>query len=121
LDWTREVLALVMVFTLGAGAQTLSAQGKPQEVFALKGHTNLVYSVAFTPDGKRLASGGLDEMVKVWDSDKGHEILSFQGHSDGVTTVRFSPDGKRIATCNGALTLGSTNIVKVWEVSPRSK
>src|SRR5262249_23583109 len=64
----------------------------------LRGHTSWVTSVAFSPDGKRLASGAHDNTVKVWDAATGQEILSLNGHTGRVTSVAFSPDGKRLAS-----------------------
>ena len=53
-----------------------------QETLTLKGHTGGVTSVAFSPDGKRLASAGGDETVKVWDAATGQEILTLKGHTE---------------------------------------
>ena len=64
----------------------------------LKGHTGYVRSVAFSPDGRRIASGSFDRTAKVWDAETGQEILSLKGHRDGVAGLAFSPDGKRIAS-----------------------
>jgi hypothetical protein len=75
----------------------------------LLGHTGLVLSVAFSPDGKRLASGSVNKTLKVWDAETGQEKLTLKGHTDAVSSVAFSPDGKRLASASGDKTL------KVWD------
>ena len=77
-----------------------------QELLTVK-HPSRLYGVAFSPDGKRLASAsGAGWTVKVWDAQTGQEILSFQG---GSIRVAFSPDGKRLATGS------SDTTVRVWD------
>jgi WD40 repeat protein/tRNA A-37 threonylcarbamoyl transferase component Bud32 len=86
-----------------------------RELFTLRGHADPVWSVAFSPDGKRLASGsghpvvaGKAGEVKVWDVSTstegrqagGREMLSLQGHTGTVHSVAFSPDGKRLASAS---------------------
>jgi Flp pilus assembly protein TadD len=75
-----------------------SATGK--ELFALKGHAGWVSSVAFSPDGQRLASGSWDNTVKIWDSATGKELVSLKGHAGWVSSVAFSPDGQCLASAN---------------------
>src|SRR5215813_6458403 len=59
-------------------------------------HNGFVLSVAFSPDGKRLATGSWDRTVKLWDAGAGQELLTLKGHSEAVLSVAFSPDGKRL-------------------------
>ncbi len=73
------------------------------------GHTGPVYSVAWSPDGKRIVSGSGDHTLKVWDAEKGQEVLSPKGHTSPVMSVAWSPDGKRIVSGS------QDNTLKVWD------
>jgi WD40 repeat protein len=66
----------------------------------LKGHSDWVSSVAFSPDGQRLASGSYDRTVHLWDSQAGTCLATLKGHSDYVKNVAFSPDGQRLASAS---------------------
>jgi WD40 repeat protein len=76
----------------------------------LRGHTAEVRGVAFGPDNRRLASGGHDAAVRVWDAATGQELLTLRGHRGYVRGVAFSGDGKRLASA------GWDGTVRVWEL-----
>jgi WD40 repeat protein/tetratricopeptide (TPR) repeat protein len=64
----------------------------------LKGHRSTVWCLAFSPDGKTLASGSFDYTAKLWDTATGLELATLEGHRSTVLSVAFSPDGQTLAT-----------------------
>ena len=72
------------------------------------GHQDAVWSVAFSPDGKRTVSGSYDGTAHVWNLGKGREVCRFTGHKRSVHCVAFSPDGRRVASAGG------DHLVRLW-------
>ena len=76
----------------------------------LRGHSDLIRSVAFSPDSSLLASGGNDQTIKLWDIHSGQCCKTFLGHSTWVRSVAFSPDGALLASGSDDQT------IKLWDV-----
>jgi len=80
-------------------------------VHRLTGHTGIVYGLAYTRDGKRLASGGQDRAIKVWDTTSGSELFSLRGHTNRIMSVDFSLNGARLVSAS------IDGTARVWDVT----
>ena len=78
-------------------------------VHTFKGHKAPIISLAFSTDGKQLASGSRDKTAKVWDVESGKEIFTLNDHSNVVRAVSFSPDGSRLVTAS------HDTSAKIWD------
>jgi WD40 repeat protein len=105
-----SVRSSFIVAVLAAGLLPGSVTAaEPPEPITLRGHTGWVGGVAFSPDGKTLATASADKTVKLWDVATGKETRTLKGHTDYVSSVAFSPDGKTLAT-------GSyDHTAKIWD------
>ncbi len=85
----------------------------------LPGHVGKATSVSWSPDGKRLASGGDDGKIRIWDPATRAEVLSINAHDKGrlwpqfglIRSLAWSPDGQQVASA------GLDGTAKVWEVA----
>jgi WD40 repeat protein len=83
-----------------------AASGK--NVLTLRGHVDAVGALAFTPDGKRLLSGGEDGTIRVWNLRSGQELYCLRGHEHRIWGIVVAPDGGRV------LSAGFDRTVRVW-------
>jgi hypothetical protein len=87
-----------------------------RRVRSLEPHPGGSRAVAFSPDGRLLATGGQDGSVAVWETATGLRRLDFGGHAGPVTTLAFAPDGRLLASACGA---GGDPTVLLWDLTGR--
>ncbi|HWS84636.1 MAG TPA: serine/threonine-protein kinase [Ktedonobacteraceae bacterium] len=80
-------------------------------LYTYTGHHGFVNALAWSPDGKRIASGSDDSTVQVWNAANGSNVYTYQSHSNLVEAVAWSPDGKRIASG------GFDSTVQMWDAA----
>ncbi|MCL5875413.1 MAG: WD40 repeat domain-containing protein, partial [Candidatus Dependentiae bacterium] len=76
----------------------------------LTGHADPIESVAWSPDGTKIASGSGDYTVRIWDANNGNELRTLTGHTNEVFSVAWSPDGTKIASGSWDQT------IRIWDV-----
>jgi eukaryotic-like serine/threonine-protein kinase len=91
----------------GKAPITFSTQGLTRYIY--RGHRSFVNAVAWSPDGRYIASGSLDQTVQVWEALSGKDHFVYHNHHDAVSSVAWSPGGTQIAS--GSL----DQTVQVWD------
>ena len=117
--------------TPSTAPMTTSNAGKRPELILQTGHTRSINAIAFSPDNRWLASGGKDNVIKIWDLTMGNILRTLYGHTSNVNALAVSPDGKLLASGSGdindqrdlgAFTQGGVvggsedNTVRIWDV-----
>jgi len=101
-----------MVISSTASAVTLwDTRTTYRELRRFEGHTGSVLAVAFSPDERRAATGGQDQLVRVWDTADGRQVYAFEGHSAPVRSVAFSSDGRYL------ISAAEDQSIRLWAIS----
>ena len=108
LSKSQGVKHLLFIFLLSLGCYSSFAQ-RP-EVVVTTGHSNMVAALSVSPDGRFLASGDNDKMIKIWELDNGREFRTFSGNDGRVNKVHFTADSKHITA------LLNDGSVRAWNV-----
>ena len=88
-----------------------------REMYRITEHKGDIWTFAFSPDRKILASGSDDATIRLWDAITGNELLTLPTYTNQVFAVAFSPDGKILA--GGSVydsQLGRSNLIRLWEI-----
>jgi WD40 repeat protein len=89
--------------------ESLAWQQEAQVIY--QGHSDKVHSLAWSPDGRLIASSSLDETIHVWESNSGKHILTYRSNSLQPQAMAWSPDGTLIASTGGLL----SETVQIWD------
>jgi WD40 repeat protein len=93
--------------------QTSSSQIRPQPntLYICQGHTDRITAVAWSPDGKYIASASYDKTVQIWNATNGKHLMTYQGHNARVNSIAWSPDSKHLVSAS------NDQSAQVWEAT----
>ena len=107
-----KLLFFILIMVLSLSLQSSGEEGQDARVRAtLKGHTDFVTSVAFSPHGRTLATGSWDDTIRLWNPRTAEHLKTLTGHENDVTSIAFHPTGEQLAS-------GSWDTkIRVWDLT----
>ena len=106
-----SIRSLKMQYTPAGDAVLTSLTGFETPPREFKGHTDFIYGVAISPDGTYLATGSVDQTIRLWDIATGKTVGILKGHTNAIEAVVFSPDGKTL------LSSSDDGTARLWDVT----
>ena len=112
LAWTGEDCTVTIWDVSALARPSASKTDTVVEPITGHGHSGLVTSLVFSPEGRRLVSADEDGVVKLWDTSTGLEVLTLRGHAGVIRGVAFSPDARLLAAA------GDDGTITIWDGTP---
>jgi WD40 repeat protein len=96
---------------LGLGLCAQAGLSQQPELVPQTGHSGEAQAVAFSPDGRTLASASMDDSIKIWDAATGREVRTILGHRGWVLSLAFTPDGATLISGS------QDDTIRFWDVA----
>ncbi|PIU60687.1 MAG: hypothetical protein COS85_23190 [Armatimonadetes bacterium CG07_land_8_20_14_0_80_59_28] len=107
----KALTALLILLVLASAIAFADEEAKPEFVIDAGGHTGAVNDIAYSPDGKTIASASEDKTIRIWRAEDGACLRVLRGHRRSVCGVRYHPDGQRL------ISAGEDGTVRIWNLA----
>src|SRR5262245_29644168 len=111
--FSRQLQGLIVGSLAWVAICCAKSLGAAEQLATLEGHTARITSIAYSPDGKTLASGSADRTIKLWDVSESEtkERATLSGHEDEISCVAFSSNGEILASASADKT------IRLWDTA----